>query len=89
MRRKKFGRENLFDWPSKLAIIVQKSRDQGTLTYLSEHLYAHMLRKAAKDPFGLEDLKARSGICVHIFLATPLHSTNATGVPEPAAPAIA
>ena len=63
----KFGRENLFDWPSKLAVLIQKSPDQGTLSYLCEHIYAHMLRRNVKDPFSLEEIKARSGICVLIL----------------------
>lgn len=63
----KFGRGNLFDWPSKLAILIMKSPDQASLSFMCEFVYAHMLRKNLKDPFSANELAAKNGFCAQIL----------------------
>ena len=41
----RFGRGNLFDWLSKLAILISKSSGPASLSFMCEFLFAHMLRK--------------------------------------------
>ena len=42
----RFGRENLFDWLSTLAILISKSPDHDSLSFMCELFFnAHMLRK--------------------------------------------
>ena len=52
----RWGRNNLLDWPTKLAIIVQKT-DLHSLAYVAATLYVMMWRKNNKDPFGAAELK--------------------------------
>ena len=52
----RWGRNNLLDWPTKLALIVGKT-DQSSLCYVIEFLYIKMLRKNTADPFGTAELK--------------------------------
>ena len=63
----RFGRDNLFDWPSKLAILIVKSPDHASLSFMCEFLFAHMLRKNVKDPFSANELSARNGFCFQIL----------------------
>jgi hypothetical protein len=63
----KFGRDNLFDSPTKVAAVIGKCVDQSALTYLCEWIYAHMLRNNKKDPYTLEDLRNRNGACSQIL----------------------
>ncbi len=51
-----YGRNNLLDWPTKLAIIVSKT-DATSLRYVVEALAAHMWRKNDADPYGATELK--------------------------------
>ena len=50
------GAITLWDWPTKLAVIVAKT-DPSTLRYVVEALYTHMLRNNAPDPYGVSELK--------------------------------
>ena len=52
----RWGRDNLFDWPTKIGIIICKT-DDTSLTYVVEALYAHMWRKNQTDPYGAGELK--------------------------------
>ena len=52
----RWGRSNLLDWPTKLAVIVAKT-DPSTLRYVVEALYTHMWRKNVPDPYGVQELK--------------------------------
>ena len=52
----RWGRDNLFDWPTKIGIIIGKT-DSTSLTYVAEALYAHMWRKNQADPYGAGELK--------------------------------
>jgi hypothetical protein len=52
----RWGRNNLLDWPTKLAIIVSKT-DATSLCYVVEALYAQMWRKNVPDPYGVAELK--------------------------------
>ena len=45
-----WGRDNLFDWPTKVQIICQKT-DGTTLDYVAASLYTQMWRKEQKDPY--------------------------------------
>ena len=63
----RFGRGNLFDWPSKLAILITKSPDQASLSFMCEFVYAHMLRENLKDPFSANELSAKNGFCAQML----------------------
>ena len=52
----RWGRNNLLDWPTKLAAIVSRS-DASSLRYVVEALYTHMRRKNTPDPYGVNELK--------------------------------
>jgi hypothetical protein len=52
----RWGRNNLLDWPTKLALIVSKT-DPTTICYVIEALYTHMWRKNTPDPYGVVELK--------------------------------
>ena len=52
----RWGRNNLLDWPTKLAIIVSKT-DAKSLSYVVEALYTQMWRKNAPDPYGAVELR--------------------------------
>ena len=52
----RWGRENLFDWPTKLSIIIART-DKKSLSYAVESLYTFMCRKDEKDPYTLDELK--------------------------------
>ena len=58
--KQRFGRDNLFDWPTKISIIISKT-DQETLGFVCESLYLHMLRKNAADPLSTQELSAKGG----------------------------
>ena len=51
-----WGRSNLLDWPTKLAVIVSKS-DASSLRYVVEALYTHMCRKNMPGPYGVTELR--------------------------------
>ena len=63
----RFGRGNLFDWPSKLSLLVKRTSDQGSLSYLLASLYATMLRKNEADPFSAAELGARGGVISQVL----------------------
>jgi hypothetical protein len=52
----RWGRNNLLDHPTKLAMIVSKT-DANSLCYVVEALYAQMWRKNVADPYGVAELK--------------------------------
>ena len=62
-----FGRDNLFDMPSKVGKLINKSPDAASLKYLCEYLYAHMLRKNCKDPFSAAELESKHGMVAVIL----------------------
>ena len=53
--KSRWGRENLLDWPTKLAKIVTKS-EPGSLCFLIESLFSQMWRTNQKDPYGVKEL---------------------------------
>ena len=54
----RWGRNSLFDWPTKIGIIIGKTKtDPATLSYVVEALYSQMWRKNTPDPFGTTELK--------------------------------
>ena len=52
----RWGRNNLLDYPTKLAVIVAKT-DATSLCYVVEALYTHMWRKDVSDPYGVTELR--------------------------------
>ena len=52
----RWGRNNLFDWPTKIPVVVDKT-DASSLGYVVGALYAQMWRKNAMDPCGVSELK--------------------------------
>ena len=58
--RQVFGRDNLFDWPTKIGVIVSKT-ENNQLAYVCEALFMHMRRKNSKDPVSVEELKSKGG----------------------------
>ena len=52
----RWGRENLFDWPSKVSLVVGKT-SHVTLTYVFEALYVIRWRTNQKDPCSTTELK--------------------------------
>ena len=52
----RWGRGNCLDFPTKLAIIVQKT-DKSSIGYVIEALYCHMWRKGVPDPYGAKELQ--------------------------------
>ena len=52
----RWGRNNLFDWPTKIGIVINKS-DDTSLGYIVESLFAHMWRKNQGDPYGAVELQ--------------------------------
>ena len=57
-----FGRESLFDFPTKLNNILEKSgQTASVVVYVMGTLYTFMLRKKAKHPFSAADLKEKGG----------------------------
>ncbi len=53
-----YGRGNMLDVPTKLAIIVSKT-DVQSLAYVVESLYTHMWRKKDAYPYTVTDLKKK------------------------------
>ncbi len=51
-----YGRNNLLDWPAKLAIVVSKT-DALSRPYVVEALYTHVWRANEADPYGVAELK--------------------------------
>ena len=51
-----WGRDNLLDGPTKIAIILQKT-DEHTVVYATEALYCHMWRHNNADPYSVADLQ--------------------------------
>ena len=62
-----FGRDNLFEWPTKLANILEKAPQQ-LVTYIMESLLAFMLRNKTSDPFSAMELKKEKGGVIEILL---------------------
>lgn len=61
--RCEFGRDSLFEWPTKLNTILEKAQQNPALTiYIMETLLTIMLRKKAKNPFSAADLKEKGGV---------------------------
>ena len=57
-----FGRDSLFEFPSKLSAILEKSLQNAGLTiYTMEALLALMLRNKAKNPVSAQELKEKGG----------------------------
>ena len=57
-----FGRESLFESPTKLNNILEKAQQNPALIiYIMESLLTFMLRKQAKNPFTAGDLKEKGG----------------------------
>ena len=57
-----FGRESLFEWPTKLNNILEKAQQNPALIiYIMESLLTFMLRKKAQNPFSAGDLKDKGG----------------------------
>jgi hypothetical protein len=52
----RWGRNNLLDYPTKLAVIVAKT-DATSLCYVVEALYTQMWRMDVSDPYGVIELK--------------------------------
>ena len=53
-----YGRNNLMDWPTKLAMFVGKT-DATSLRYVVEALSTHMWRKNEPDPIRSQRAQAR------------------------------
>ena len=57
-----FGRDNMFDFPTKLGNIMDKThQDPQLVRYAFESLFALMMRKRNKDPLGAAEIKGRAG----------------------------
>ena len=57
-----FGRDSLFDFPSKLGFIMDKtSTDPQLVRYVFESLFTLMMRKRNKDPLGAAEMRAKAG----------------------------
>ena len=60
--RCEFGRDSLFEWPTKLNTILEKSQQNpALLVYIMESLFSIMLRKNAKNPLSALELKEKGG----------------------------
>lgn len=60
--RCEFGRDSLFEWPTKLNNILEKAQQNPTLTiYIMETLLTMMLRKKSKNPCSAADIKEKGG----------------------------
>ena len=57
-----FGRDNLFDFPIKVGVIMDKAgQDPQLVRYVFESLFALMMRKKTKDPLGAAEIKGKTG----------------------------
>ena len=57
-----FGRDNLFDVPSKLGFIMDKTNpDPQLVRYVFESVFALMMRKRNKDPLGAQEMRTKAG----------------------------
>ena len=60
--RCEFGRDSLFELPTKLNTILEKSQQNpALLIYIMESLFSIMLRRNAKNPISASDLKEKGG----------------------------
>ena len=57
-----FGRDNLFDFPSKLNTLVHKCASPADLVFTVRWIYAHMQDKRVKDPFSDRELDGKTGV---------------------------
>ena len=55
------GRDHQFDFPSKLAVIVNKTDGNDELTFVMRGLFATILRKKQIDPYSLDQLDGKTG----------------------------
>ena len=61
--KREFGRDNLFEWPTKLNNILEKGQQNPALIiYIMETLLTVMWRTEAKNPFSAADLKEKGGV---------------------------
>ncbi len=58
----KFGRDNFFDYPTKLNTLVHKCGSHADLTFTCRWVFAHMQRRQLKDPFSDSQLEGKTGI---------------------------
>ena len=57
-----FGRDSLFEWPTKLTNILEKGQQNPILVvYIMESLLTVMWRNKVKNPFSAADLKEKGG----------------------------
>ena len=57
------GRDHLFDWPSKLGVVVTKT-ENADLGFVVRGLYDAMMRMKNKDPYSHDQLDGRCGAVV-------------------------
>ena len=79
--RQLFGRDNLFDWPTKISVLVAKTEKQQ-LAYVFEALFTHMQRKGVKDPVSVEELKCKGGTVQRLLWQRRYISTMLTEFPD-------
>ncbi|CAK0858880.1 unnamed protein product, partial [Prorocentrum cordatum] len=60
--RAHFGRDNLFDWPTKILTLVRQCDTHSGLAFACRWLFAHMLRTKQKNPFSDSQLDGKGGI---------------------------
>ena len=79
--RSLFGRDNLFDWPTKISVLVAKT-ESNQLAYVCEALFTHMQRKGLKDPVSVEELKCKGGTVQRLLWQRRYISKMLTEFPE-------
>ena len=79
--RQLFGRDNLFDWPTKISVLVSKT-ESNQLAYVCEALFTHMQRKGLKDPVSVEELKCKGGTVQRLLWQRRYISKMLTEFPE-------